>query len=552
MSMGNTHLGNHRTSTPRRFAYFAIAWVLLGGVAALGNIKLPAVISDNMVLQQGRPVSIWGSADAHEQVTVTLGGQTETATADSSGRWKVMLRPLKAGGPFEITVEGKNTITIHNVLAGEVWICAGQSNMEMPVGINPKGYSDPVNNYKEEIAQANYPMLRLFKVKDAVAGKPQTDLQGQWVVASPATVGSFSAAGYFFGRDLHRDMKFPVGMIEAAWGGTEAEAWMSDEALDADPDLKVDADSWRQRVADFPQVIEQYQKNVSEWEKAAEAAEASGQVDIPFPDAPNWKKHFWDPRADANRVGGLWNAMIAPLTPMAIAGVIWYQGESNDRNGYKYRETFTELIRQWRASWGEGDFPFLFVQLAAFGARGLSAGTWPVVRESQAKALALPKTGMATAVDIGDTQHAHPRNKQEVGRRLALAAEAIAYGRDVEYMGPTFKSLRRENGTLRVEFTHTAGGLVVHGPALIGFEIAGDDQRFFPAEARIKGSQVVLSSPQVPKPVAVRYAWADDPKCTLYNKSDLPAPPFRSDDWPVPTQGEVRKEAPNPGPGGRR
>jgi sialate O-acetylesterase len=451
-----------------------------------------------------------------------------------------------------MTVAGKNTVTVHNVLVGEVWVCAGQSNMEMPVGINPLGYSDPVNNYEEEIAQANYPMIRLFNVNKTVAGKPQRDVQGQWVVASPATVGSFSAAGYFFARDLYRDMKFPVGVIQAAWGGTEAETWMSEEALESDPDLKGDLDSWRQRVADFPQVLNQYEKNLRAWEKDAEAAEASGQPDIPWPDAPNWKKHFWDPRSDSNRAAALWNGMVAPLTADAIAGVIWYQGESNDRNGYEYRRTFATLIQQWRSSWGEGDFPFLFVQLAAFGAKGKSANTWPVVRESQEKALELPKTGMVTAVDIGDTVHAHPRNKQEVGRRLALAAEEIAYGRNVESRGPTYSSFRKDKATLRVSFNHVAGGLVVHGPSLTGFEIAGEDQKFMPAQAQIVGNAVVISSAQVPSPVAARYAWADDPKCSLYGKTGLPALPFRTDDWPVPTQDAAHKEAPNPPPGGSR
>jgi sialate O-acetylesterase len=543
-----------------------VVTLLMGIGTAAADVKLPALISDNMVLQQGRQVAIWGTADAGEEVTVSLGEQSETATADSSGNWKVKLRPLKQGGPFEMTVAGKNTITIHNVLVGEVWVCSGQSNMEMPVGINPLGYSDPAENHEEEIAQGNYPMLRLFLIKHAAAGKPQRDLQGQWVVASPATVGSFSAVGYFFGRDLHQAMRFPVGMIQAAWGGTEAEAWTSDDTLEANPDLKAVADLWRQRVADFPHVLEQYQKNVQEWEKDAEAAEASGKVAVPFPDAPNWRKHFWDPRSESNRVAGLWNGMIAPLTAYAIAGVIWYQGESNDRFAFQYRKVFAIMIQQWRASWGEGDLPFLFVQLAAFGAKGKSANTWAVVRESQEKALALPKTGMATAVDIGDSVHAHPRNKQEVGRRLALAAENIAYGRNVEYMGPTFKSFRKDRGTLHLSFTHVAGGLVVRGPSLMGFQIAGEDQKFFPAQAQIAGedqkffpaqaqiagNEVVVSSPQVPNPVAGRYAWEDDPKCNLYDKVDLPALPFRTDDWTVPTQGEVHKEVPNPPPGGTR
>jgi len=235
--------------------------------------------------------------------------------------------------------------------------------------------------------------------------------------------------------------------------------------------------------------------------------------------------------------------MMAPLTPYGIAGAIWYQGESNAEFAYQYRKVFSTMIQQWRNYWGEGDFPFLFVQLASFSVGGQPPDTWPVLRESQEKTLALPKTGMAVAIDIGESHDIHPKNKQEVGRRLALAAEGIAYGRKIEYRGPTFKSLRADKGALRLQFTHAAGGLVVRGQRLMGFEIAGQDQQFFPAEAKIAGNEVVLSTSHVPKPVAARYAWANDPKCNLYNKLGLPAPPFRTDDWTVPTQGMVRTEA---------
>jgi sialate O-acetylesterase len=520
----------------RRFGLLVFC-ILMTAATAAADIKLPAVISDNMVLQQGRPVAIWGAADPGEQVTVSLAGQKESATADSNGQWKVQLGPLKQGGPLEMTVAGKNSVTIHNVLAGEVWVCSGQSNMEMPVGRNSQGWSSGVLDFEDEVAHANYPMLRLFIVKKAVAGAPQTDVQGQWMVASPSTVGNFSAVGYFFGRDLNRTLNFPVGLIDSSWGGTESEAWTSNEALDADPDLKAADDSWRQRIAEFPHVLEQYQQKLGEWEKAAEEAKATGQVAPPAPDTPI------DPRSHSWREGGLWNGMIAPLTPYAIAGAIWYQGESNAEYAYQYRKAFPTMIQQWRNLWGEGDFPFLFVQLANFVADGPQADSWAVLRESQDKTLALPKTGMAVAIDIGESHNIHPRNKQEVGRRLALAAEGIAYGRKVEYMGPTFKAVREGQGTLRLEFTHLAGGLVVHGPALMGFEVAGEDQHFFPAEAKIEGNEVVLSSSQVAKPVAARYGWADDPKCNLYNRAGLPAPPFRSDDWKVTTQGMIRTEA---------
>lgn len=524
-----------RNSHGGLFLLVVFSGLTLAATAA-ADVKLPALISDNMVLQQGRPVSIWGTADAGEQVTVSIGEQKQTATADSDGKWKVELEPLKKGGPLEMTVAGKNTITIHNVLVGEVWVCSGQSNMEFALWNH--GVFGGAKNFEQEVAAANYPMIHLFIVKKAVASKPQTDVEGQWVVTSPETAGNFSAVGYFFGRDLYRAMKFPVGLIDTTWGGTEAEAWTSDAALEADPDLKVAADSWRQRIADYPQALEQYEQKLPAWEKEAEEDESSGKVAVPLPAPPR------DPRSNPWRDAGLWNGMTAPLTPYAIAGTIWYQGESNAPFAYQYRKVFSTMIQQWRSSWGEGDFPFLFVQLASFTVGSDANNTWAVLRESQEKTLALPKTGMAVAIDIGEQYDIHPKDKQDVGKRLALAAEAIAYGRKIEYRGPTFQSVRAAKGTLRVSFTHAAGGLVVRGQHLEGFEIAGADQQFFPAEAQVAGTEVVLSSAHVTEPVAARYAWANDPQCNLYNRAGLPAPPFRSDDWTVPTQGQIRTEAP--------
>jgi len=506
----------------------------VGITTAAADVKLPAVMGDNMVLQQGRQAAIWGTADAGEEVTVTLGEQKQTATADPKGQWRVELRPLKAGGPWDMTVAGKNTITVHNILAGEVWVCSGQSNMEMAVRSRP-GVFGGVKNADQEVAAGNYPRLRLFIVRKAVAGRPQTDVQGQWVVASPETVGDFSAVGYFFGRDLHRALTVPVGMIDSSWGGTPAEAWTSDAALDADPDLKVVADSGRQKIADYPQALEKYRRGLVEWEKTAEEAEANGQVAPPIPPLPE------DPRSLSWRDAGLWNGMIAPLTPLAIAGAIWYQGESNAAWAYQYRKLFATMIQDWRRAWGEGDFPFLFVQLASFDAGDSSPDSWAVLRESQDKTLSLPNTGMAVAIDIGESHDIHPKNKQEVGRRLALAAQGIAYGRKVVHMGSTFDSQHEDKGTLRLRFNHLGGGLVTHGATLVGFQIAGEDQKFVAAEAKIEGNEVVLSSPRVSKPVAARYAWANDPKCNLYNKAGLPTPPFRTDDWEVSTQGKVRK-----------
>ena len=510
--------------------------VLIGAATAAADVKLPALIGDNMILQQERQVAIWGTADAGEQVTVTIGGQKQTATADADGRWKVQLEPLKQGGPLEMTIAGKNTLTLHNVLVGEVWVCSGQSNMEFAVWNH--GVFGGVMNFEQEVAESNYPMIHLFIVKKAVSAVPQTDVQGQWVVTSPETAGNFSAVGYFFGRELHKAMGFPVGLIDTTWGGTEAEAWTSDAALSADPDLKVAADSWRQRVADYPNALDQYAQSLRDWEKNAEAAESGGKVALTMPATPR------DPRSNPWRESGLWNGMVAPLTPYAIAGTIWYQGESNAPFGYQYRKVFSTMIQQWRSSWGEGDFPFLFVQLASFTIASDPQNTWADLRESQQKTLALPKTGMAVAIDIGESYDIHPKNKQEVGRRLALAAEGVAYGRNIEYQGPAYQFVREEKGTLHVQFTHAGGGLVARGGSLTGFEIAGDDQQFYPADAKLKRNEVVLSSPKVSKPVAARYAWANDPKCNLYNKAGLPAPPFRSDDWKLPTQGQIRTEAP--------
>lgn len=539
--MRNASLGSHEAARSRAYSWKAgwqrlqwlVLFVLMGAMTAAADVKLPALIGDNMVLQQGRQVAIWGTADAGEQVTVSIGEQKQSAMADATGKWKVVLGPLNKGGPLEMTVAGKNTIIVHNVLVGEVWVCSGQSNMEFAVWNH--GVFGGVKNAEQEVAAADYPMLRLFIVKRTIAGKPQTDVEGKWVLASPATVGSFSAVGYFFGRDLHQAMKFPVGLIDSSWGGTEAEAWISEASLDADPDLKVALDAWRQKIADSPQRLEQYQEQLREWEKAAEEAEANGKVAVPRPES------LRDYRSDSWREAGCWNGMIAPLTPFAIAGAIWYQGESNTGLAYQYRKVFSTMIEQWRSSWGEGDFPFLFVQLASFVPGGKDTDSWAVLRESQEKALALPKTGMALATDIGESYDIHPKNKQEVGRRLALAAENIAYGRKIEYRGPAFQSLHVVKGTLRVRFTHVAGGLVVHGQRLMGFEVAGEDQKFYAAQARIEGNEVVLSSSHVAKPVAARYAWANDPKCTLYNQVGLPAPPFRTDDWPVSTQGMIRK-----------
>jgi sialate O-acetylesterase len=499
----------------------AVAWLFFSSSQGWAGVKVNALFADNMVLQRSIKAPVWGTADPGEEVTVTLGSHKASATADSQGRWKTELAPMPAGGPFEMTVAGKNTLTIHNVAVGEVWICSGQSNMEMAVSNGPTWWGG-VRNADQEVATANYPMIRHFGVKKAVAGKPQTDVEGQWLIASPQTTGQFTAVGYFFGREVHRKLGVPVGLIHTSWGGTPAEAWTSYGSLAGDPALASIVSDWEKKLADYPAQLEKYRHGLDDWSRAAPQAEADGKAAPRPPEFPD------DPQSSSWRASGLFNAMIAPLIPFGIRGAIWYQGESNADRAEQYRKLFPAMISDWRRAWGEGDFPFLFVQLAGFE----DSGTWPELREAQAMTLSLPKTGLAVAADIGERYDIHPKNKQEVGRRLALDAEAIAYGRNVEYSGPVYDRMKVEGNHVTLQFKRRGGGLVARGRSLSGFEIAGDDRKFVPADAQIQGGNVVVSSPKVAKPAAVRYAWRDFPECSLYNKAGLPAPPFRTDDWP--------------------
>jgi sialate O-acetylesterase len=441
--------------------------------------------------------------------------------------WQVKLGPLNPGGPFTLTVAGKNIVVLHDVLVGEVWVCSGQSNMEMPVGVTQGGWSSGVLNYQDEIARADYPMLRMFTVRRAVAGKPQTDVQGNWVAAHGQAVSDFSAVGYFFGRDLQRILNVPIGMIHSSWGGTTAEAWTSRGTLESEPEFKSILDDGTKLLSAYPKVVQDYEQQLAQWRQESDKAEGDG---APMPTFPTMPK---DPRSDPARPAGLYNAMVMPLTPYAIRGVIWYQGESNSDRPIQYRKLFPAMIRDWRQSWGEGDFPFLYVQLANWGVHALKY-RWPELREAQSMTLSLPKTGMAVTIDIGDASNIHPTNKQEVGYRLALAAQGIAYGHDVIYSGPTYESMTIEGGKVRLHFQHAYGGLTAKSLSIIsvsGFEIAGEDRKFVGADARIEGDTVVVSSDQVPHPIAVRYAWGMNPRPSIYNRADLPASPFRTDKW---------------------
>jgi len=478
-----------------------------------------------MVLQAGGRASLWGWADPNEEIRVQVSWRTVdwTIQADSAGQWIFQMTAPEVGGPYEITLSGKNTVTIKNILAGQVWVCSGQSNMQMAA----RGAA----NAEQEIAAAKYPQIRLFTVERTVSEKPLDDCKGRWVECSPETVGDFSAAGYFFGRELHQQLRQPIGLIHSSWGGTPAEAWTSMTALQENPNLEPILMRYRQALAEYPKAAAKYKEDLVKWQEAVKQAKAKGKPAPRQPGEPMGPHHPHSP-------AGLFNAMIAPLTPCTIRGAIWYQGESNAGRAYQYRDLFPTMIKSWWDSWGpreQTDFPFLFVQLANFMAVKDEPGdsTWAELREAQLMTLELPNTGMAVIDDIGEANNIHPKNKQDVGKRLALWALANTYDRDVVYSGPLYKSMEKRGNQIALSFNHVAGGLVAKGgEALKGFAIAGADRKFVWAGAKIEGDRIVVSSEQVADPVAVRYAWADNPVCNFYNKAGLPASPFRTDTWP--------------------
>jgi sialate O-acetylesterase len=503
-------------------AVLSLALLLATTGATSADIKLPAVIGDNMVLQQGQKVTIWGWADPGEEVMVSVSWLTMQwgVTADNDGKWTFKMNPPKVGGPYEMTLRGKNTITIKNILVGEVWVCSGQSNMQWAVR--------QAANPEQEIAAANYPNIRLFTVERKVAETPQSDCVGNWQPCSPDTVAGFSAVAYYFGRELHKELNVPIGLIHTSWGGTPAEAWTSKDVLKSEPVCAPILQRYVEAMAKYPQAKREYEQKLEDWKAAVAKAKAEGGKQPRRPRAPFGPGNPHSP-------AGLYNAMIAPLIPYGIRGAIWYQGESNASRAYQYRRLFPAMIKCWRQDWGQGNFPFLFVQLANFMAvkPDPAESAWAELREAQLMTLALPNTGMAVIIDIGEADNIHPKNKQDVGRRLALWALAKTHAKKLTYSGPLYKSMNVEAGKIILSFDHVGGGLVAQGgEPLKGFAIAGADRKFVWADAKIDGNTIVVSSDTVAEPVAVRYAWADNPVCNLYNKDGLPASPFRTDKWP--------------------
>ncbi len=478
----------------RRLPPFLLSTVLLAcGWAARADVRLPGLFSDNVVLQQGVRVPIWGWADEGEEVTVRFRDQVVRAKA-RNGKWMVNLSRLKAGGPDHLVVEGKNRVELQNVLVGEVWICSGQSNMEFPLKNSFESGGD--------IAACANPMLHLLHVPKTKADAPVEDVKTQWKECNAETSPGFSAVAYYFGRDLQQALKVPVGLIETCWGGSPAEVWMSERALTSNAAYQRD-------------ILDKYATDLR-----------AGQTNQTRPQRPAWKPTE------------LYNGMIAPLIPYAIKGAIWYQGESNAGRAHEYRTLFPDLIRNWRQDWGQGAFTFLAVQLAPFKAikPEPAESDWAELREAQLLATKiLPKVGLAVITDVGDEKDIHPKKKAPVGARLALAARGIAYGGKIEYSGPIFKGLKIKGSQAIVSFEHVDSGLEARDGELKGFALCGPDRKFVWAKAEIQGDKVVVSSPEVAQPVAVRFGWADCPVVNLWNKAGLPASAFRTDDFPMIT-----------------
>ena len=520
-----------------RVLLFAAALLAPAG-AARADVKPHPIFSDNMVLQQGADVTLWGKADPDEKVEVTIAKGDEeavaSASADKEGNWKVRLGKYAAGTGYAIRIAGKNKVAFKNVAVGEVFVCSGQSNMEWSVNAG--------ETPAEVKAAAKHPDIRLMTVNKRTAPHPITDQNDlghftKWVECSPDTVGNFSAVAYHFGVKLQKELGVPVGLIHTSWGGTPAQAWASLEAMDAEPSLKYYAEAGRAAAKaydsyDAKKAEADYEKALAAWKIAAEKAKADNKPVPKEPGKPGSKPAPLGPGTP----GVLYNAMIHPLLNFAVKGAIWYQGESNAGKAFEYRTLFTTMISDWRKKFGN-ELPFFAVQLAPF--RGGASGVdYAELRDAQLYATkALPKVGIAVITDVGNETDIHPKPKQPVGERLAISALGIAYGKKIEILGPQFKSLSTEGNKAVLTFDHVGGGLVAKGGDLTGFAVAGDDNVFHPAKAEIKGDTVVVSSEKVEKVKSVRFGWVNFAKPTLnfFNKDGLPASPFRTDDLPYTT-----------------
>lgn len=503
--------------------FFAIACI---ATTAWADLELGTPFQDGAVLQREKPVPVWGMAKPGAEVNVRFAGQSVSAKADGKGRWQASLADMPAsstGQELIVSSDGQSR-TVRDVLVGEVWLCSGQSNMAFKV--------KDVVNAQAEMAAADFPQIRQLLVATSIADEPQATVKAVWTPATPQTVGNFSAAAYFFGRQLYKELDVPIGLLNVSLGGTGIEAWMSAETLAADPNFPVIKQRWDDAVKAFPARFEEFQKKREQWAAAKQQAENQGK---PFarmaprrPPGPG----------DKNQLSGLYNGMLHPLIPYAIRGVIWYQGEHNALRASEYASLLKGIIGQWRKDFAQGDIPVYFVQLPNFEHKLDPTKTaWAYLRDAQARALSLPNTGMAVTIDVGDPGNIHPKNKQDIGKRLGLLALARTYGKGGAASGPLFQKAEVQGNTIRVTFQE-GGGLELRGNAESSFEVAGADHVFHPATARVEGDAVVISSPTVASPEVARYAWTNNPTAVLFNGAGLPAAPFQTVDIAAPVSGD--------------
>jgi sialate O-acetylesterase len=505
-----------------RLAIFLLC-VLPLATLARAEVRLPHVLSDHAVLQRDRPIHIWGWATPGAHVQVHFHAQSVPAIADRLGEWSLWLAPESAGGPYTLTVSGDGSpLTLSDLLVGDVWFASGQSNMEIPLMGFPG--SAVIKDADKEIAAAHHPKIRLLLVEKKSSDYPLNDEPGTWTLCTPETATRFSAVAYFFGREIAAKENVPIGLIDSTWGGTPADSWISMDTFGSHPEL-LPAFASRARFAN-PQANAEASIAAEKAETAA--ARAAGQ---PLP-------HFdWHPDEISWLPAGLYNGMIAPFIPLTLRGFLWYQGETNsahDRAPY-YESLFSALIGDWRMHFAQGNLPFLFVQISSFNS---PQEDWGRVRDAQRRTLAVANTAMAVTLDVGEADNVHPPDKQTVAHRLALAARHMVYGEaDLPYASPLFREatadLQPDGSTaLRVWFTH-AQGLTAHGQPIDAFELAGADHHFVPAQARIVGETVVVSSPDLKNPVYVRYGWMGVVNHNLDNAAGLPASTFTSENWPL-------------------
>ncbi len=494
--------------TKQRFFVVALLLFMVNNLFAQ-TIVPASIFGNNMVIQQGIKAPIWGMAKPNEMVTISIAGKKEKSKADAMGNWMLKLPKMKSGGPFKMSISTTTDSVVYpSVYVGEVWLAGGQSNMQFTL--------PECKNAGAEIAAANYPDISFFTVKLNMSATPLNQVNGEWLPCTPQNAKTYSAAAYFFARELHKDKNVPVGIIASSWGGTPAEAWTSSESL-------INYPVFKDSVIRYQNLQEDWSKLYSNFIAARDSIKKLNNGTKP-PQLP----------AQKNYPTSLYNAMIAPLVPYAIKGVIWYQGENNAPRALQYRTLFPLLITDWRTKWKNESMPFIFVQLANYKAKNeqpVFKDDWASLREAQTMTLSLPKTGMALAIDIGLANNIHPTNKQDVGKRLYLAAKHIAYNESVVYSGPQFVNMNIKESMIELSFKHEGAGLKSNCDTLKGFAVAGEDKKFYWATAQIEGNKVIVTCKDVTKPVSVRYAWASNPDACLFNKEGLPAIPFRTDDW---------------------